>query len=90
MAMKGYSTFSNAPASDGLVLYLGQSMGGFLLLCKEAVDVFYCPSTNRLGCLETHSWPLFFGLIRLGVVIPVRDLSMPQIDRYFIGMLDIV
>ena len=41
------SSIAGASPSDCLVSYLGHSLGGVLLLCREAVGVFYSP--NRLG-----------------------------------------
>ena len=38
--------------SDCLMSYLGHSLGEVLLLCRDAVGVFYSPS--RLGCLIVH------------------------------------
>ena len=51
--MKEYSEFPKAPVitgasqSDCLVSYPEHSLAGVLLLCREAVGVFYSPS--RLG-----------------------------------------
>ena len=46
MAMKGYSTFpkSVGPASGGLMSYQRHTLREFLLLCRDAVSVFYCPN----------------------------------------------
>ena len=38
------SSITGTAPSDYLLSYLGQSLGGVLPLCREAVGVFYCPS----------------------------------------------
>ena len=72
---------AGAAPSDCFVSYSGHSLGGVLPLCRDAVTRFYC--ITQLGWV----WP--------SVVIPVRVLSMSQIDLfanylYWIGILNII
>ena len=68
MAMKEYSTFPGLKAGDSvsnsLVLYPGHSLweGGVLLLCRDAIGVFYNSSQVGLNVFNGMSacWGLFY------------------------------
>ena len=73
------SSITGTWLSDCFVSYPGHSLGGVLLLCREAIGVFYSPS--RLG---KYVWVCVYVCVYICIYIHVSSHS----DDYNIGLLE--